>query len=418
MVETWLAADARPEISPLHDGLSVVQSPRHDAASASHDQRRTEPPRRRGAPSSDVAVPPRPRPGGPRQSRPASPPTGCSGTTPRPPRVSSNPCAPKTITSDEDLPATSSPPASTCSPRPAPSASRSASNRTTRHRRISTSASASNPTGRPTSTRAGRAKELRRRTWRRDRRDDRGQRSAREHRLGGGAGEGAHVVDHVRLVVVAEPRRRARPAPRPCRRRADAASGRCGRGGGGCARWRRSRGGGGGARSSRSRGASACSRAAPARGPTGDRASRPRGRAVGSGFGRTTSTSGTRSSVSSLAGTPNSAVKPPGRKRTPDVSSPASRSASNAELSEPTRSSPMMSMQPSGGTRSVVGTRQREPPEGLYPRRQLGPGRTLLVLDAGPAEEHHGRARRQCRHDPSLQMAGSSKTRPRSRRAR
>ena len=41
LVETWLAADARPDDQPAARGLSVVQSPRDRAPSASHDQRRS-----------------------------------------------------------------------------------------------------------------------------------------------------------------------------------------------------------------------------------------------------------------------------------------------------------------------------------------------------------------------------------------
>ncbi len=123
MVESWLAADARPEISPLHDDyrlvsrLDTMQRPHHMIERAWTRRRDSVSSRHRCiAPTSICSF---------STATTTSLRTGCSGTTLRPPRVSSNPCAPKTITSDEDLPATSSPPASTCSPRPAQSASRS-----------------------------------------------------------------------------------------------------------------------------------------------------------------------------------------------------------------------------------------------------------------------------------------------------
>ncbi len=78
-----------------------------------------------------------------------------------------------------------------------------------------------------------------------------------------------------------------------------------------------------------------------------------------SGRGRTTSASGSRSPATSLAGTPNSAVKAPGRSRTPKLASPACRSATSGSVSVPTRSVPMMSMQPSGSTRSGCAVSQR-----------------------------------------------------------
>ena len=56
VVETWLRCSGSTGDQPAARGLSAVQSPRHDAASASHD--RTKRTRRRAAPSSDVAVPP------------------------------------------------------------------------------------------------------------------------------------------------------------------------------------------------------------------------------------------------------------------------------------------------------------------------------------------------------------------------
>ena len=83
LVETWLAADARPRISRAPRGLSAVEPARHDAATASHDQPRTEPPRSRAAASPDLAVPSRPRPGGPRQPRRRRRVRACSGTTPQ-----------------------------------------------------------------------------------------------------------------------------------------------------------------------------------------------------------------------------------------------------------------------------------------------------------------------------------------------
>ena len=122
VVETWLAADARPEISPLHEDyrlsnrLDTMRRPHHMIHRNGPDVETRLRQTSLYAPTSTwwyttVAT--------------ASPPTGCSGTTPRRPRASSNPCAPKTITSDEDSPATSSRPASSYSPKPAQSASRS-----------------------------------------------------------------------------------------------------------------------------------------------------------------------------------------------------------------------------------------------------------------------------------------------------
>ena len=56
--------------------------------------------------------------------------------------------------------------------------------------------------------------------------------------------------------------------------------------------------------------------------------------------------------MSSLPGTPYSAVNAPGWSRMPKVSSPGWSSATIAPLNEPTTSSPIRSMHPSGMTRS------------------------------------------------------------------
>ena len=68
LVETWLAADARPEISPLHEDYRL--SSRLDTMHRPHHMiSRSGSPRRRAASSSNVALPPRPRSRDPRQPR-------------------------------------------------------------------------------------------------------------------------------------------------------------------------------------------------------------------------------------------------------------------------------------------------------------------------------------------------------------
>ena len=72
----------------------------------------------------------------------------------------------------------------------------------------------------------------------------------------------------------------------------------------------------------------------------------------------------------------------------PTASSPGVSSANSTELSEPTRSSPMMSMHPSGGTRSVV----------AHPATQLArtiaptvPGRARGLVPRTPRRRRRGR---------------------------
>ena len=119
LVETWLAADARPEISPLHDGyrlssrLDTMHRPHH-MINAKRNHPDVEARLRQTSlyrPDLDLVV---------HDSRDGVAAYGLFWYDPDDRhRVSSNPCAPRTTTSDEGSPVTSSPPASTCSPRPA-----------------------------------------------------------------------------------------------------------------------------------------------------------------------------------------------------------------------------------------------------------------------------------------------------------
>ena len=67
VVETWLAADARPEISPLHEGYRL--SSRLDTMLRPHHMIHRSGPDVETRLSSNFAVPPRPRPSRTRQSR-------------------------------------------------------------------------------------------------------------------------------------------------------------------------------------------------------------------------------------------------------------------------------------------------------------------------------------------------------------
>ena len=121
LVETWLAAVARPEVSRLREGyrlssrLDTTQRPHH-MVSTERNHPDPEPHLRQTSlyrPDLDLVI---------LDNRDRVAAYGLFGTTRRRPPAWSNQCAPKTSTSDKVWPATSSPPESICSPMPGQSA--------------------------------------------------------------------------------------------------------------------------------------------------------------------------------------------------------------------------------------------------------------------------------------------------------
>ena len=210
-----------------------------------------------------------------------------------------------------------------------------------------------------------------------------------EHRLRGRVGQAPYIVDHVCLVVETERRGGAGPAlPAPGRQQRlhppdprqpfRAVPGRCDDA---AVELASAVAGVAGQR------ADVRARTAPPR-PAG-RDARRREPASRSLPARMMSASGTRRSTSSLAGTPNSAVNAPGRSRMPRVSSPGSSDATIAELSEPTTSSPMMSVQPSGMTRSWRPGRTAA----ATPPRPTAPAPAAAGSRSSAPRRHPGRSR-------------------------